>query len=65
MEHVGVDVHKKESQVCILQEGGELMERRVRTERQRFAEILGARPRARVLLEASTEAVSGQLPAVS
>jgi transposase len=32
-----------------------LSECRIRTEPQRFAEVLGARPRARILLEASTE----------
>ena len=55
MEHIGIDVHKKESQLCILTEGGELIERRVRTEPRRFAEVLGERPCARILLEASTE----------
>jgi hypothetical protein len=35
MDYVGIDVHKKESQICILAEGGELIERRVRTERGR------------------------------
>jgi hypothetical protein len=34
MDHVGIDVHKKESQICIVAEGGELIERRVRTQRR-------------------------------
>ncbi len=55
MDHIGMDVHKKESQICLLAEGGELIERRVRTEPPRFAAVLGDRPRARILLEASTE----------
>jgi len=55
MDHIGMDVHKKESQLCILAEGGELIERRIRTEPQRFAAVLGDRPRARILLEASTD----------
>lgn len=55
MEHIGIDVHKKESQLCILTEAGEVIERRIRTERERFAAVLGPRPGARVLLEASTE----------
>ena len=25
MDHIGIDVHKKESQICILTEGGELI----------------------------------------
>jgi len=41
MDHIGIDVHKKESQICILAEGGEVIERRVRTEPRRFAEVLG------------------------
>jgi len=55
MDYVGIDLHKKESQICILSGGGELSERRIRTEPSRFAEMLGERPRARILLEASTE----------
>jgi transposase len=50
-----MDVHTKESQICILTEEGELIERRVRTEPQRFAAVLGDRPRARILIEASTD----------
>jgi hypothetical protein len=47
MDHRGIDVHKKESQICILAEGGELIEQRIRTEPERFAAALGERPRAR------------------
>ena len=54
MDHIGIDVHKKESQICILGVGGELSEQRVRTTSDRF-DVLGDRPRARILLEASTE----------
>ena len=55
MDHIGIDVHKKERQICILAEGGELMERRIPTQPRRFAEELGARPHARILLESATE----------
>ena len=55
MEHIGIDVHKAQSQICILAEGGELIERRIQTERERFAAVLGNRDRARILIEASTE----------
>jgi hypothetical protein len=27
MDHIGIDVHKKDSQICILAEEGELLER--------------------------------------
>ncbi len=51
-----MDVHKRESQVCILSEAGEVvLETRIRTERGRLGAVLGGRPRARILLEASTE----------
>lgn len=55
MDHVGIDVHKKESQVCILTEEGEVVEARIATTRERFLEVLGGRPRCRILLEAATE----------
>ena len=55
MDHLGIDVHKRESQICILAEGGELIERRIRTEPARFAAVLGDRPRARIVIEASTD----------
>src|SRR4051812_40359997 len=55
MEHIGIDVHKVESQLCILSERGEILERRVRTQRERFAAVLGERPPAKILIEASTE----------
>jgi transposase len=55
MDHIGIDVHKRESQICILAEGGELIECRIRTEPERFAAVLGGRPRARIAIEASTD----------
>ena len=55
MEQFGIDVHRNQSQICILTEQGEVIERRVHTERDRFLEVVGERARARVLIEASTE----------
>src|SRR5262249_60458915 len=55
MDHIGIDVHKTESQLCILGAEGQLSESRIRTTPERFAAVLGDRPRARILLEASTE----------
>ena len=43
MDHIGMDVHKMESQICILTEAGELIERR------RFVAVLGDRPLPRRL----------------
>lgn len=55
MDHVGIDVHKRESQICIETEVGEVIEQRIRTDRERFAAVFGARPRARILIEAMSE----------
>jgi hypothetical protein len=46
--HIRIDVHKKESQLCILTEAGDVIERRIRTERTRLAAVLGERAPARV-----------------
>jgi hypothetical protein len=64
MDHIGIDVHKRESQIYILAQGGEVIEQRIRTEAARFAAVLGTRPRARILIEASTDSewVAGPVP---
>lgn len=56
MENIGIDLHKRDSQVCVLSEDGRvLLEQRVHTTRERLSVVLSARPKSRVLLEASTE----------
>ena len=55
MDTIGLDLHKRESQLCIGRDDGSVEERRIVTSRERFAAVLGNRPRARVLVEASTE----------
>jgi transposase len=55
MDHVGMDLGKRESPIAILTDEGELVNRRIRTERPRLVEIFGRRPPAKVLMEASTE----------
>jgi len=43
MEHIGIDVHKNQSQICILTPEGELIEKSICTERdglQRFWAIV-------------------------
>jgi transposase len=55
MDHAAIDLHKKESQIRILLETGEVIDHRVRTSRQALTEVFGGRPALRVLLEASTE----------
>jgi hypothetical protein len=55
MDNIGLDRHKRESQLCVLTLEGEIRERRITTTRASFTAVLGGRPRARILLEASTE----------
>lgn len=50
-----MDVHKNESQICMLTETGEVLEPRILTRRDRLAAVLGHRAHARILIEASTE----------
>ena len=55
MDHIGIDVHRRESQICIITEDGEVIEQRIRTTRDRYQATLGERSAARILIEASTE----------
>jgi transposase len=50
-----MDLGKRESQLCILSDDGEVHEVRIVTSRARFTAVLGTRPRAQILIEASTE----------
>lgn len=55
MDTIGLDLHKRESQLCIIGDDGSVSERRIVTSRERFTAVLGTRPPARVIVEASTE----------
>lgn len=55
MDTIGLDLHKRESQLCIGHDDGTVEEERIATTRERFTTVLGDRPRTRILLEASTE----------
>ncbi|HYU09475.1 MAG TPA: IS110 family transposase [Gemmatimonadales bacterium] len=55
MDTIGLDLHKRESQLCLGQADGSITDQRIITSRERFTAVLGDRPRARILLEASTE----------
>jgi transposase len=52
---IGVDLHKRESQLCTLAPDGSVTEQRIVTSRERFTAVFGDRAPARILLEASTE----------
>lgn len=55
MDFIGFDLGKVSSQVCILTEDGEMIERRIKTDREHICELLGTRPLARILIESGTE----------
>ncbi len=55
VDHCGIDLGMRESQVAILTEGGEIIDGRVRTDRQHLQEFFRPHPPMKVLLEAGTE----------
>ena len=55
MEIIGLDLHKRESQLCRRYADGRIRDERIPTTRARFTEALGGIAPARILLEASTE----------
>jgi transposase len=55
MEYGAIDLHKKESQIRIVTETGEVSDHRILTTRERFTHVFWGRPRMRILVEASTE----------
>ena len=55
MDTIGLDLHKRESQLCIGHADGTITDRRIVTSRERFTAVLGGQPPAHVLLEAGTE----------
>jgi transposase len=55
MDFIGFDLGKVHSQVCIITSDGELIERRLKTDRDSLAEVFATRPRSRILIEAGTE----------
>ena len=55
MDTIGLDLHKRESQLCVGHADGTVTEQRIVTSRERFTALFAAQPPARVLLEASTE----------
>lgn len=55
MDHIGFDLGKVNSQLCIITAEGELIERRISTSRDSLTKLLGSRPPAHILIEAATE----------
>jgi transposase len=55
MEYGAIDLHKKESQIRIVTESGQVIDQRMATTRERLTQVFWGRPRMRILVEASTE----------
>src|SRR6266536_2288770 len=55
MDTIGLDLHKRESQLCIGHADGTIIERHIVTSRERFTAVLGHRPRFFFNDAASTE----------
>jgi len=55
MEIIGLDLHKRESQLCRRHPDGRVSDERIPTTRESFTAALGGIAPARILLEASTE----------
>lgn len=56
MQHIGIDLHKRESQICWLDDAtGEVRQQRIQTRRDRFEAVLGHHAPGQALIEAGTE----------
>jgi transposase len=56
MEYGAIDLHARESVIRIVDETGAiLLDRRIATRHDRFADVVGDRPRMRIIVESSTE----------
>jgi transposase len=56
MANIGIDLHKAHSQICILDDQGVVvLEQRIATRRDRFHALFANRPRAKIVLESSTD----------
>ncbi len=55
MDFIGFDLGRVSSQICLITTDGELLEHRVKTDREYLTKLLGTLPPARILIEAGTE----------
>lgn len=54
MNYIGLDLGQTSSQICCLTSEGELIEKRIKTERESLKQFFSRMPRSKILLEAST-----------
>ena len=55
MAYGAIDLHKKESQIRIVMDNGDVLDRRIATSRDRFTAMFWGRPPMRIVMEAATE----------
>jgi transposase len=55
MDFIGFDLGKVSSQVCIITHDGELIEHRIKTDREHLTKLFGSRISSRILIESATE----------
>jgi len=55
MDFIGFDLGKVSIGACLVTGDGELIERRIKTDREHTCELLGSRPPSRILIESGTE----------
>src|SRR2546430_6659046 len=55
MAYGGINVHKKQSQMCLLTKAGARLDQRIPTPREPCAAVCAERSTARIVREASTE----------
>ncbi|MDQ3753199.1 MAG: transposase [Acidobacteriota bacterium] len=55
MDFIGFDLGKVSSQICIITSDGELIERRLKPDRDSLTQLFGTRTPSRILIEAGTE----------
>lgn len=55
MDFLGFDLDKVSSQICIITSDGELLERRIKTDRDSLTQLFGTHALSRILIEAGTE----------
>ena len=48
MAYVGIDGHKKQSQMCLLTAAGEILPQRIPTQREPYTVVCAKRPTARI-----------------
>jgi hypothetical protein len=64
MEHIGIALGGKDSQVCVRNAAGEILEE-ARCPTRLLGEFLASRPAARVVVETCTETRPGVRPAIA